>query len=96
MAGFDDILREIQGAKSQFDFVRNKYMDNLEKYTGRNVIAYYSAWLTKNNAVNTDINDIDMTGFMNAIKGLDCSRGLDLILHTPGGSGRPGAPGPRQ
>lgn len=23
---------------------------------------------------------------MNAIKGLDCSKGLDLILHTPGGN----------
>ena len=27
-----------------------------------------------------------MTGFMNALKGMDCSKGLDLILHTPGGS----------
>ena len=27
-----------------------------------------------------------MTGFMNCIYGLDCSKGLDLILHTPGGS----------
>lgn len=86
MAGWDDILKEIKSTKSQFDFVRNKYMDNLEKYTGRNVIAYYSSWLTKNTVTNTDINDIDMTGFMNAIKGLDCTKGLDIILHTPGGS----------
>lgn len=33
-----------------------------------------------------DINDADMTGFMNCVHGLDCSKGLDLILHTPGGS----------
>ena len=26
-----------------------------------------------------------MTGFMNSIQGMDCSKGLDLILHTPGG-----------
>lgn len=33
-----------------------------------------------------DINDSDITGVMNAIKGLDCDKGLDLILHTPGGN----------
>lgn len=33
-----------------------------------------------------DINDADMTGFMNCIHGMDCSKGLDFILHTPGGS----------
>jgi hypothetical protein len=35
---------------------------------------------------NLDINDTDMTGFMNCIHGMDCSKGLDLVLHTPGGS----------
>lgn len=85
MAGWDDILFEIRGTKSQFDIVRHKYMADLETFTGRNVIAYYSAWLTKSNIANADINDMDMTGFMNAIKGMDCDKGLDLILHTPGG-----------
>lgn len=54
--------------------------------TQRNVIAYYSGWLKAGRTQNVDINDSDITGFMNAIKGLDCSKGLDLILHTPGGS----------
>lgn len=27
-----------------------------------------------------------MNGFMNCLHGLDCSNGLDLVLHTPGGS----------
>jgi membrane-bound ClpP family serine protease len=31
------------------------------------------------------ISDDDKNGFMNAVHGLDRSRGLDLILHTPGG-----------
>lgn len=57
----------------------------LSSMTGRNVIAYYSGFLSKPNAPNTDINDSDMSGFMNALKGLDFSKGLDLILHTPGG-----------
>ena len=49
------------------------------------MIAYYSAWLSCHIG-NFDINDLDMTGFMNSIKGMDCNKGLDLILHTPGGS----------
>lgn len=84
MAGWDDILKEIQSTKSECDMIRYKYLSKLSKYTGRNVIAYYSAFLMKNVA-NIDINDLDMTGFMNAIRGMNCKKGLDLILHTPGG-----------
>ena len=54
--------------------------------TGRNVITYYSGWLKPGKTQNIDINDSDLTGFMNAIHGLDTSKGLDLILHTPGGN----------
>ena len=31
------------------------------------------------------INDDDKNGFMSAVHGLDTSKGLDIILHTPGG-----------
>lgn len=86
MAGWDDILKELNETMSQTDFVRRKYLKHLSDYTGRNTIAYYSSFLEKPNATNIDINDLDMTGFMNALKGMDCSKGLDLILHTPGGS----------
>ena len=86
MAGWDDILKELSETMSQSDFVRRKYLKRLSEYTKRNTIAYYSSFLDKPNAPNIDINDLDMTGFMNALKGMDCSRGLDLILHTPGGS----------
>lgn len=86
MAGWDDILKELGEAKSQFDFIRRKYLTKLYGLTDRNVIAYYSSWLTKGGTHNSDINDLDMTGFMNCVKGMDCSKGLDLILHTPGGS----------
>lgn len=66
--------------------LRKKYVYQLSNYTKRNTIVYYSAWLQKNNLSNLDINDFDMNGFMNAVNGLDCSKGLDLVLHTPGGS----------
>lgn len=37
------------------------------------------------NAFQLSINDDDMNGLMNAVHGLDRSKGLDLVLHTPGG-----------
>lgn len=85
MAGWDDIIKELGETISPVDQMRKKYLGELSDYTGRNTIAYYSSFLDKPGAINTDINDSDMTGYMNAIRGLDCSKGLDLILHTPGG-----------
>lgn len=86
MAGWDEVLKELNETMSQADFVRRKYLKRLAEYTGRNVIAYYSGFLNKSGDSNIEINDLDMTGFMNALRGMDCSKGLDLILHTPGGS----------
>lgn len=70
---------------ADIDALRNKYLKLLFNKTGRNIIAYYSGWQKPKRESNVDINDSDLTGIMNAIKGLDCSKGLDLILHTPGG-----------
>lgn len=69
-----------------FDMLRTKYLSLLSQNTGRNVIAYYSGWLKPGKTQNIDINDSDITGFMNAVKGLDVTKGLDLIVHTPGGN----------
>ena len=85
MGSWNDILKEVNETQSQYDYIRRKYLKELSEYTGRNTIAYYSSWLNKQ-ANNLDINDADMTGFMTCVHGLDCSKGLDLILHTPGGS----------
>lgn len=86
MAGWDEILLEIQKTPGNYDAVRRKYLDKLFRLTGRNIIAYYSGFLTKPSAPNTDINDGDMSGFMNALKNMNTAKGLDLILHTPGGN----------
>ncbi len=66
------------------DIERRKYLRYLHEYTGRNVIAY-SGFLQKPNIAASGINDNDKNGFMQAVCGLDKSKGLDLILHTPGG-----------
>jgi hypothetical protein len=49
------------------------------------VIAYYSGWLQKPNMAGASLTDVDKNGLMNAVHGLDRSKGLDLLLHTPGG-----------
>jgi Serine dehydrogenase proteinase len=93
MPNWNDVLGEINLVKAQIagasplDIIRRKYLAELNQYTGRNVIAYYSAWLQRGpNTPNLSINDSDKNAFMATVHGLDRSKGLDLILHTPGGS----------
>lgn len=95
MPTWGELLYELQPRKNAegidvpgltLDQLRAKYLKMLSDKTGRNVIAYYSGWLKQGRNQNIDINDSDITGFMNAIHGLDCSKGVDIILHTPGGN----------
>lgn len=65
--------------------VRHKYLLELHRKTGRNIIAYYSGFLSKPNIGGVEISDEDKNGFMMAVHQLDKSKGLDLLLHTPGG-----------
>ena len=85
MPDWKQILDELQAAGSTYDVVRRKYLANLHNLTGRNVIIYYSGWLQKRDVEGTEVNDADKNGFMNAIHKLDRDKGLDLLLHTPGG-----------
>jgi membrane-bound ClpP family serine protease len=80
-----ELLREIQLTGGTHDVVRRKYLAKLQKLTGRNIIAYYSGWLQKPGVRGIEVNDADKNGFMNVVHGLDRSKGLDLLLHTPGG-----------
>ena len=69
----------------KLDNQRKDYLLQLSAYTNRNVIAYYSGWMSKGNAEDVSINDKDINAFMDTVHKLDKSKGLDLILHTPGG-----------
>lgn len=85
MPNWNDILYEINKLGSTHDIVRHSYLRKLNKLTGRNVIAYYSGWLQKPGMRGTEVNDADKNGFMTVVHRLDRKKGLDLILHTPGG-----------
>ncbi|MCL1909454.1 MAG: S49 family peptidase, partial [Kiritimatiellaeota bacterium] len=87
MPSFDKIQQEML---SSVEMVRQKSLAAFAAKNGRNAIAYYSAFLTapKTNGRQMDgiqITDMDMNGFMSVIHGMKKDKGLDLILHTPGG-----------
>lgn len=101
MPNWKDVLDEIQRHHQQFsiqaqtfsiqasqgvDVVRRQYLKKLQTHTKRNIIAYYSGFLSKPGISQSEINDEDKNGFMMAVHKLDRKIGLDLILHTPGGN----------
>lgn len=90
MPTWNEILEEIGGQPNAFDLIRRKHLKALSDKTQRNIIVYYSGWLQKGNLAKHgfrfDIVDSDKMGFMSTVNGLDREKGLDLVLHTPGGS----------
>lgn len=92
MAGWKEVSDDIDAAAARgtaYDEVRRKHLKALAEYTKRNVIAFYSGWLQKAGLrigeERFSITDADKSGFMAVIHRLDKTKGLDLILHSPGG-----------
>lgn len=89
MPNWGEVLRDMIGGVqppiSSLDLQRRKYLKIMHEYTGRNVICYYSAFLHKTGIQRTGIDDNDKNAFMQAVHKLDKTKGLDLVLHTPGG-----------
>ena len=95
MPSWNELLNELQKRKDSSTQVEHWFKQNfhssIEEISklrrGKAVIVYASAFLQKRvHSQDISINDEDINGFMSIIKGLDCSKGLTLILHTPGGS----------
>ncbi len=86
MSTWDQIQQSVQ-QQNAYDTIRKQLISRLSKHTGRNVIVYYSGWLQRPGiAGDFYISDSDKNGFMACMyKAKDRSKGLDLILHTPGG-----------
>jgi len=88
MPSWSEILKDVDqysNAANELDKKRKEYFEKISTITNRNVIAYYSGWLKKPDAPHVIIDEQDKNAFMTAVHGLNKSRGLDLILHTPGG-----------
>lgn len=87
MPNWSEHLKDLKEMGSPYDILRRKHIKSLHLETKRNIISYYSAFLQKpelQSPLNA-VNDNDKNGLMTAINGLDVSKGLDLVLHTPGG-----------
>ncbi len=93
MPTWGEILDELNqssvpnGGRPDWDGVRRNYLHQLHQLTGRNVIIYYTDWMSGNangNAISITIED--MQAMMEVCNGLDGTIGLDLVLHSPGGS----------
>ncbi len=88
---WSEILKELEqtqrpGIPTDYDGVRRKYLFDLHKQSGRNVILYASGWLKeKAPPALVSIGDEDIQAFMEVSHGLSGEE-LDLILHSPGGS----------
>ena len=91
MPAWDQLVREFQSAPDRDAWLDSKLKATLRalaKHRDRNVVFYGSAFLQKPTvpAWMTMIMTEDINGFMSTIYGMDCSKGLDLVLHTPGGN----------
>lgn len=86
MGSWNEILDEVRGHETAHDTIRRKYLRELSIHTNRNVVAYYSGWLQPKKGGAYAISDDDKNGLMACFRGLDRNKGLDLILHSPGGS----------
>lgn len=92
MPTWGQLILEINEALAQhgpgaFDYVRRKYLVLLSQHRQRNVILYATKWTqpgSEPGLVSITLEDVE--ALMEVVHGLDGQRGLDLILHSPGGS----------
>ena len=88
MPNWSTILTQVESSSNTAEVLRKmrmNYMEQIMSITGRNIITYYSGWLKNDRAPNISINEQDKNAFMSTVYQLDRGKGLDLILHTPGG-----------
>ncbi len=64
---------------------KTEFIQRLSEITNRNTILYFSAFMHKPKNPEIIINDKDINALMENVHKLDKEKGLDIILHTPGG-----------
>jgi len=94
MPSWNELLQEFNSRtvpKEKLDWFNNEFKSNLtmigKRRGDRNVLFYASSFLQKptTQANLLQITSEEINGFMSMIHGLDCSKGLVLVMHTPGG-----------
>lgn len=93
MPAWQDILAQFEATADaeKGTWLNNQHQAALQRLSHlrgeRNVLVYASSFLQKPQipAQVVQITHEDINGFMSVIYGMDCNKGLTLILHTPGG-----------
>lgn len=93
MSAWNELLTEIEAQGSPqagLLWLKAKQQEALVRIRAlrkdRNVIFYASAFLQKPLAPATSLTFEEINGFMSVMYGMTWSKGLTLLLHTPGGS----------
>lgn len=94
MPSWTQLINELESKSSEIE-KNNWLIKNFDYYLNqisliqenRNILIYGSGFLQKPTApqILLQITHEDINGFMSTIHGMDYSKGLTLILHTPGG-----------
>jgi ClpP class serine protease len=92
MPAWNDLLEELnrQAPDKRGDWLigqQQQALQGLAAKRGHHVVLYGSAFLQKPQipAINLSITHEDLNGLMSVIHGMTWSKGLTLVLHTPGG-----------
>jgi hypothetical protein len=94
MPSWNDLINEVNRQPdddAKTAFLQRSLNTSIEgisnRRSGRNVIFYASAFLQKPAAQPgaLALAHEEINGFMSVIHGMDCSKGLTLLLHSPGG-----------
>lgn len=92
MPSWNDLVNEIENRSAQagIQWLQEQQQSALRRIRklrkDRNVLFYASAFLQKPLSTITSITHEDINAFMSTVFKMDWSKGLTLILHTPGGS----------
>ena len=93
MPSWNQLLTELesQAPEAKLGWIQQRMTTALSEIgrlrQDRNVVLYASSFLEKPDVPGSYImiTNEDMNGLMSVIHGMDCSKGLTLVLHTPGG-----------
>ena len=64
MPSWGNVLDSLNNIPNPRDALRHKYLEIMHKYTGRNIIAYYSAFIQKPGLSGAQIDDNDKNAFV--------------------------------
>ena len=93
MPAWNQVVNEFDAVppNEKADWLQSKLVESLRQVGhlrgGRHVLLYASAFLQKPQAPppTTQVTHEDLNGFMSSVYGMNCGRGVTILIHSPGG-----------